>query len=62
MDATPGDLQRRVTRPPGSGRAVTMLGYLSLADYENTTLAQDGASLAASRLSHSHSMIKEKAA
>jgi hypothetical protein len=31
-------------------------------DYENRTLGQRGAGLAASRLAHSHSMIKEKAA
>jgi putative transposase len=43
-------------------RLHSTLGYLSPADYENRTLAQNGASLAASRLAHSHSMIKEKAA
>jgi putative transposase len=43
-------------------RLHSTLGYQSPADYENRTLAHDGASLAASRLAHSHSMIKEKAA
>ncbi len=38
------------------------LGYLSPLDYENRTLAQDGASLAASRLAPTSEMIKEKAA
>ena len=37
-------------------------GYLSPADYENRTLGQRGAGLAASRLAHSPTMIKEKAA
>jgi putative transposase len=43
-------------------RLHSTLGYQSPVDYENRTLARDGASLAASRLTHSHSMIKAKAA
>lgn len=43
-------------------RLHSTLGYLSPADYENGTLGQTGAGLAASRLAHSPSMIKEKAA
>jgi putative transposase len=43
-------------------RLHSTLGYLSPLDYENRTLMADGASLAASRLAHSRSMIKEKAA
>jgi putative transposase len=43
-------------------RLHSTLGYLSPADYENRTLGQRRTSLAASRLAHSHSMIKEKAA
>jgi putative transposase len=43
-------------------RLHSTLGYLSPLDYENRTLAHDGASLAASRLAHSHRMTKEKAA
>ena len=38
------------------------LGYLSPAHYENRTLGQRGAGLAASRLAHTSEMIKEKAA
>jgi len=43
-------------------RLHSTLGYLSPADYENGTLGQTGAGLAASRLAHSPSMIKQKAA
>jgi putative transposase len=43
-------------------RLHSTLGYQSPVDYENRTLGQRGTSLAASRLAHSHSMIKEKAA
>lgn len=43
-------------------RLHSTLGYLSPADYEHGTLGQTGAGLAASRLAHSPSMIKEKAA
>jgi hypothetical protein len=43
-------------------RPHSTLGYQSPVDYENRTLIDGGASLAASRLAHSHSMIKEKAA
>jgi transposase InsO family protein len=43
-------------------RLHSTLGYLSPADYENRTLSDPGASLAASRLAHSPIMIKEKAA
>ena len=43
-------------------RLHSTLGYLAPATYENRTLWQDGASLAASRLAHSPIMIKEKAA
>jgi putative transposase len=43
-------------------RLHSTLGYLAPVDYENRTLGQRGAGLAASRLAHSHSMIKEKAA
>jgi putative transposase len=43
-------------------RLHSTLGYLSPLDYENSTLSEPGASLAASRLAHSPIMIKEKAA
>jgi len=43
-------------------RLHSTLGYLAPVDYENRTLGQRRTSLAASRLAHSHSMIKEKAA
>ena len=43
-------------------RLHSTLGYLSPEHYENRTLGQDGAGLAASRLAHSPIMIKEKAA
>jgi putative transposase len=43
-------------------RLHSTLGYHSPADYENRTLIDRGASLAASRLAHPHRMIKEKAA
>jgi putative transposase len=43
-------------------RLHSTLGYLSPLDYENRTLEQDGASLAASRLAPTSEMIKEKAA
>jgi putative transposase len=43
-------------------RLHSTLGYLSPVDYENRTLVNRGASLAASRLAHSPIMIKEKAA
>jgi putative transposase len=43
-------------------RLHSTLGYLSPADYENSTLSQPGSGLAASRLAHSPIMIKEKAA
>ena len=43
-------------------RLHSTLGYLSPVDYENRTLGQRGAGLAASRLAHSPIMIKEKAA
>jgi putative transposase len=43
-------------------RLHSTLGYLSPLDYENTTLVQRGAGLAASRLAHTSDMIKEKAA
>jgi putative transposase len=43
-------------------RLHSTLGYLSPADYENTTLGQPRPGLAASRLAHSPIMIKEQAA
>jgi putative transposase len=43
-------------------RLHSTLGYLSPTDYENRTLSEPGASLAASRLAYSPIMIKEKAA
>jgi putative transposase len=43
-------------------RLHSTLGYLSPLDYENRTLINGGASLAASRLAHPHRMIKSKAA
>jgi len=43
-------------------RLHSTLGYRSPADYEKSTLMDDSASLAASRLAHSPIMIKEKAA
>jgi putative transposase len=43
-------------------RLHSTLGYLSPVDYENDTLSQRGAGLAASRLAPSPSIIKEKAA
>jgi putative transposase len=43
-------------------RLHSTLGMQSPADYENRTLGQDGASLAAARLAHTSEMIKEKAA
>jgi putative transposase len=43
-------------------RLHSTLGYLSPLDYENRTLEQDDASLAASRLAPTSEMIKEKAA
>jgi putative transposase len=43
-------------------RLHSTLGYLSPADYENSTLSKPGRGLAASRLAHSPIMIKEKAA
>jgi transposase InsO family protein len=43
-------------------RLHSTLDYLSPADYENRTLSEPGASLAASRLAHSPIMIKDKAA
>jgi putative transposase len=43
-------------------RLHSTLGMRSPADYENRTLGQPGAGLAASRLAHSPIMIKEKAA
>jgi putative transposase len=43
-------------------RPHSTLGSLAPADYENTTLGHDGASLAASRLAPTSQIIKEKAA
>jgi putative transposase len=43
-------------------RLHSTLGQLSPEQFENTTLIDGGAGLAASRLAHSPSMIKEKAA
>ena len=43
-------------------RLHSTLGYLSPLDYENRTLGQRGAGLAASRLAHTSEMIKGKAA
>jgi transposase InsO family protein len=43
-------------------RLHSTLGYLSPEQYENRTLSERGASLAASRLASPPSMIKEKAA
>jgi putative transposase len=52
-------LDRRLVHPPALH---STLGMRSPIDYENTTLAHDGASLAASRLAPTSEMIKEKAA
>jgi putative transposase len=43
-------------------RLHSTLGYQAPADYENTTLGQGGAGLAASRLAPTSEMINEKAA
>jgi transposase InsO family protein len=43
-------------------RLHSTLGYLSPLDYENRTLGQRGAGLAASRLAPTSEMIKKKAA
>jgi transposase InsO family protein len=43
-------------------RLHSTLGYLSPLDYENRTLGQRGAGLAASRLTYTSAMIKGKAA
>jgi putative transposase len=43
-------------------RLHSTLGYLSPADYENSTLSESGPGLAASRLAHSPITIKEQAA
>jgi putative transposase len=43
-------------------RLHSTLGYLSPAEYENSTLSESRPGLAASRLAHSPNMIKEKAA